>query len=66
MHMKARDFVTILMSLVCFLLMRLVEADIIMMDGRGMPSIMENDEFEKDFILMPGMSTMMFNDDLVL
>lgn len=44
----------------------LINADVIMMDGNGMPSIIENDEIEPDVILMPGMSNMIMNDDLVL
>lgn len=41
-------------------------ADLIMMNGNGAPSIIENDEIEPDVILMPGMSGMIMNDDLVL
>lgn len=41
-------------------------ADLIMVDGNGMPSIIENDEVEQDVILMPGMSNMIMSDDLVL
>lgn len=47
--------------------MRSVWADVIMVDGNGMPSIVENDEFDQDVILMPGMSNgMIINDDMVL
>lgn len=44
----------------------LSSADVIMMGNNGMPSIIENDDIEPDVILMPGMSNMMINDDLVL
>lgn len=46
--------------------MRLVSADVIMVDGSGMPSIVDNDEFDQDVILMPGMGNgMLINDDMV-
>ena len=43
-----------------------VLSDVIMMNGNGEPSIVENDDFEQDVILMPGMGSMIINDDLVL
>lgn len=36
-----------------------------MMNGNGAPSIIDDDDWP-DVILMPGMSNMMINDDLVL
>lgn len=55
--------VLVLLSLVVF---NCINADLIMMNGNGMPSIIENDDIEPDVILVPGMSNMMINDDLVL
>jgi hypothetical protein len=43
-----------------------IKSDIIMMGmNGGAPSIIDDDD-GPDFILMPGMSNMMINDDLVL
>lgn len=49
-----------------YMMHRFANADLIMMNGNGAPSIIENDEIEPDVILMPGMSGMIMNDDLVL
>lgn len=49
------------------LLFSCADADVIMMNGQGgMPSIIENDDFDPDVILMPSMSGVIMNDDLVL
>lgn len=48
------------------ILATIAAGDLIMMDGNGMPSIIEDDEIDPDVILMPGMSNMIMNDDLVL
>lgn len=50
----------------CIFILRFVSADLIMMNGNGMPSIVENDDIDPDVILMPGMGGMIMNDDLVL
>lgn len=50
----------------CIFALRFVSADLIMMNGNGMPSIVENEDIDPDVILMPGMSGMIMNDDLVL
>lgn len=52
--------------ILCLLFHKITSADVIMMNSNGMPSIIENDEIEPDVILMPGMSNMLINDDLVL
>lgn len=57
---------TLIFALLASLTSYLINADVIMMDGNGPPSIIENDDFEPDVILMPGMSNMLINDDLVL
>lgn len=51
---------------VCIFLSQFVKGDVIMMGPNGMPSIIENDDIEPDVILMPGMSNMLINEDLVL
>lgn len=43
----------------------IAKADVIMADGNGAPSIIEDDDFQ-DVILVPGMSNMLINEDLVL
>lgn len=53
-------------SLLVVVLANLTVGDVIMMNGNGMPSIIENDDFGQDVILMPGMSNMVINEDLVL
>jgi len=42
------------------------DADVIMMNGEGAPSIIENEDIEPDVILFPGVSSLIMNDDLVL
>ena len=66
MHQIIRDSLLLVIAILSFLLIKPAFTDVILMDGQGMPRIVENDDFDKDFILMPGMSAMMFNDDLVL
>lgn len=56
----------LLMGLSAATMLILVEADVIMMGENGMPNIIENDDFDSDVILMPGMGNMLINDDLVL
>lgn len=54
------------LALLSIAMFHCINADLIMMNGNGMPSIIENDDIEPDVILVPGMSNMMINDDLVL
>ena len=63
---QTSNLFAILFMLIGFLSVYLTEADVIMMNGNGAPSIIEDDEFGPDVILMPGMSNMIINDDLVL
>jgi len=57
---------TVLLS-ICLLNLKKAAADVIMMGGQGgMPSILENDDFDQDVILMPGMGGVIMNEDLVL
>lgn len=55
-----------ILSLIFMILVGLVKADVIMMNEEGAPSIIENDDFDQDMILMPGMGSLIMNDDLVL
>lgn len=64
MSIKFYTRLTILM--ICLMLFVRSKADVIMMGQNGMPSIIENDDFPQDVILMPGMGNMIMNDDLVL
>lgn len=66
MYLSTSSLLIVICYLISSSLSRLIRADLIMMDGNGMPSIIENDDIEPDVILMPGMSNMMINDDLVL
>lgn len=64
MALKICTYLIIL--IVCSIVLIGSKADVIMMGQNGMPSIIEDDEFAQDVILMPGMSNMIVNDDLVL
>lgn len=56
----------ILICSISSLIFKYAKADVIMMNGNSMPSIIEDDEIGPDVILMPGMGGMIMNDDLVL
>lgn len=61
---------TVFTSMIFFLLygwlhLDVTNADLILMDPNGGPSIIEN-EIEPDVILVPGMGNLMIDDDLVL
>lgn len=59
-------FSLILILILNLMIMKSVLADVIMIDERGMPSIVDNDDFDQDVIMMPGMGNgMLINDDMV-
>lgn len=60
------SLVLLLLTVALLSISLLARADVIMMNGNGAPSIIEDDDFGQDVILMPGMSNMLINDDLVL
>lgn len=62
----ASILVILIFSLLSTSYIRYAKADVIMMNDNGVPSIVENDDFEQDIILMPGMNSMIMNDELVL
>lgn len=66
MFCKFSGLVALLALILVFQLVAKNSADVIMMNGNGPPSIIDNDDFEQDVILMPGMSNLLINDDLVL
>lgn len=66
MYRTASKLASLVILIFNLFAMRLVSADVIMVDGSGMPSIVDNDEFDQDVILMPGMGNgMLINDDMV-